>query len=62
MDKIKYFEQRVNNFQDSDEIIDNLDKLFEKNDIYLYNELSHQIYGLWVLANEMLDYIKAEKI
>ncbi len=60
MDKVKYFEGRVNNFRDSDELVDFLDEMYEKHEAYWYNELSQHVDGLWVLVNELLDHVKGE--
>ena len=61
MDKVKYFEDRVNTFRDSDEIVEFLDEMFEEHESYFFNEVSQHVDGLWVLVNELLDYIKGEK-
>ena len=62
MDKVKYFEDRVNTFRDSDEIVEYLDEMFfEEHEEHFFNELSQHVDGLWVLVNELLDHIKGEK-
>jgi hypothetical protein len=61
MDKIKYFEDRVHCFRDSEEIVDFLDMLHQRDEIAWHNELSQHIDGMWVLVNELLDYVKADE-
>ena len=58
MDKIKYFEDRVKNFRDSDEIVEFLDEMFEDHEAHFFNEISQHDDGIWVLVNELLDHIK----
>ena len=61
MDKVKYFEDRINVFRDTDEIVEFLDEMFEEHDAHFFNEVSQHVDGLWVLVNELMDHIKGKE-
>lgn len=61
MEKLKYFEDRINVFRDTDEIVEFLDEMFEEHDAYLFNEISQHVDGLWVLVNELMEHIKGKE-